>query len=294
MTSDYNLGKFSSSLASAPSRAAYLITRLPATYAACSAALAEIARLAVPFAPSSLLDMGAGPGTAAWAATEVWDSLREITLLENNREIAATGQRLAKIAEREALRSATWNSSDIRSTTLPEADLVILSYALGELDHASAAVDSAWKAARGMLVIVEPGTPRNFATLAPMRLQLIAHGGYLVAPCPHEKQCPMAISGDWCHFASRLERSALHRQMKGGALGYEDEKFSYLAFSKGKDTAGKADARIVRHPLIHSGHIKLSLCEPDGLREQTVTRSQKAAFRAARRAKWGDEWRQLE
>ena len=143
-----------------------------------------------------------------------------------------------------------------------------------------------------MLVIIEPGTPSNFDLIARIRRDLIASGAHLVAPCPHEDECPMAIANDWCHFSVRLERTSEHRQMKGGALGYEDEKFSYLAFSK--QPLLRADSRIVRHPMTHSGYIRLTLCQPSGLQEKTVTRSHKETFRAARKAKWGDAWHQLE
>jgi ribosomal protein RSM22 (predicted rRNA methylase) len=98
----------------------------------------------------------------------------------------------------------------------------------------------------------------------------------------------MAAVGDWCHFAARVDRTAEHRRLKDGELGYEDEKFSYLAFSK--TPAAHAEARIVRHPQVHGGHIRLTLCTPEGLQSPTVTRSKKEAFRAARKAKWGDGW----
>ena len=54
---------------------AYLVARLPATYAVAAAALAQV-RDAVPdFVPARLLDAGAGPGTATWAARATWPSL---------------------------------------------------------------------------------------------------------------------------------------------------------------------------------------------------------------------------
>jgi ribosomal protein RSM22 (predicted rRNA methylase) len=291
ITSDYKAGNFAGSLDSAEARAAYLVTRLPATYAACNSVFTEIDRRWPDFKPSSVLDLGAGPGTASWAAAEVWPTLREFTVVESNREFAQMCRRLTDSSE--TLRAAKLETSDLRITReLPSADLVIVSYAIGELPNAVTIAMTAWAAAKQLLVIVEPGTPRNFGQVAQIRRELIAIGAHLVAPCPHELECPMAAASDWCHFAVRLERRAEHRRMKGGALGYEDEKFSYIAFAKGPTQL--TNARIVRHPMTHSGFIRLSLCTTDGLQEKTVTRSQKEAFRAARRAKWGDEWRQLE
>ncbi|HTC78775.1 MAG TPA: small ribosomal subunit Rsm22 family protein, partial [Terriglobales bacterium] len=121
------------------------------------------------------------------------------------------------------------------------------------------------------------------------RTQLIAAGVELVAPCPHEDECPMRGSArDWCHFSQRLERSGLHRQLKAGELGYEDEKFSYVVASK--LPARKAAARIVRHPTVRKGHIELQLCAPGGLKKETIARSQGEEYRQARKAKWGEEW----
>jgi hypothetical protein len=50
---------------------AYALARLPGCYAACSRIFIELAARLPGFAPKSLLDFGAGPGTASWAAQEV-------------------------------------------------------------------------------------------------------------------------------------------------------------------------------------------------------------------------------
>ena len=99
----------------------------------------------------------------------------------------------------------------------------------------------------------------------------------------------MAAAGDWCHFSQRVERTSQHRQLKGGALGYEDEKFSYLVAAR--IDAPSAAARIVRHPGKHSGHVQLVLCTTEGkIENRTVTRSNKKAYKRARKAEWGDLW----
>ena len=290
ISSDYEAGKFESSLASAESRAAYLVTRLPATFAADLFVFRELQRLISDFQPRSILDLGAGPGTASWAAIAVWSSIAETTLIESNREMCATGKRLANTHP--VLNGAKWVQADLRSAVLPPADLIVLSYTIGELGDSAEVVRTAWSAAQKVLVIVEPGTPRNFEKVARVRQDLISQGAHIVAPCPHLERCPMWTANDWCHFAVRLERTAEHRRMKGGELGYEDEKFSYLAFAK--EPLPHAQARIVRHPLVRSGHIQLTLCEASGLATPMITKSKKDAFRAARKAKWGDQWNQFE
>src|SRR5438552_16316138 len=94
---------------------------------------------------------------------------------------------------------------------------------------------------------------------------------------------------DWCHFSQRLERSKLHRRLKSGELGYEDEKFSYVVASR--LPGRKAAARIVRHPVLRKRHLELQLCAPGGLKKETIARSQGEEYKRARRAKRGAEWR---
>ena len=63
----------------------------------------------------------------------------------------------------------------------------------------------------------------------------------------------MAGTRDWCHFAARVNRSALHRRLKEGQLGYEDEKYSYVAAAATGHLARPASGRIVRHPVFRKG-----------------------------------------
>ena len=98
----------------------------------------------------------------------------------------------------------------------------------------------------------------------------------------------MATARDWCHFGARIERTSTHRRIKRGELGYEDEKFSYVVATP--LACDPAPQRIVRHPIFHSGFVELQLCTTDGLRIEKVGKSRKQAYRAARKAAWGDSW----
>ncbi len=287
-------------------RAAYLLTRLPATYAAIHAVLREVKERMPGLEVRSLLDLGAGPGTAMWAAAEIFSELERVTLVEQSSGFIRLGQKFAASAPSAAVQTARWVEADLKhETQLPEHDLVIISYALGELPSTSRSrpLLSAWRAAAKVIVVIEPGTPRGFEVILHARNELLQQKAHLVAPCPHEKQCPMDLCGtavpgcvspaskrkqDWCHFAQRLERSSLHRKLKSGELGYEDEKFSYIAAAK--QAVPRVEARVIRHPIQLKGHIKLELCTREGLKQETVTRSQGEAFKIARKAKWGDEW----
>jgi ribosomal protein RSM22 (predicted rRNA methylase) len=292
LTSQYQEGNFAGPvIVSAALRAAYLAVRLPATYAAITRVLEEIRRLAPGAEISSLLDLGSGPGTALHAVAEAFPSMRQATAIECDAALAALGRRLGAQSAHEAVRNTRWIPADLRSGAKAGShDLVVLSYALGELPPVSlnTVLTDAWAAAREFLVIIEPGTKRGFGVVHSVRSWLMAAGAPILAPCPHRNACPMAAVGDWCHFSVRVERTSLHRQLKAGALGYEDEKFSYIIASR--RPLAPASARIVRHPQKHSGHVRLTLCTPQGIETRTVTKSQKDQYRSARKAEWGDEF----
>ncbi len=292
LTSSYKAGRFSSPiLGTASQRAAYLAVRLPATYAANLHVFSEMRRLAPEAAINSMLDLGAGPGTSAYAAAAVLPELGRITMLEADRSLLELGRRLAQESALPAVRNATWRHHDLKKTMPCEAhDLVVISYVLNELgaDAARKTVTEAWAQARQFLAIIEPGTMRGFGFLHAARSQLIAAGARILAPCPHALECPMAAARDWCHFVQRLERSSLNRRLKAGDLGYEDEKFSYVIASRNLFAAPAA--RIVRHPQKHSGHVQLVLCTAHGLEARTVTKSQGEDYKLARKAEWGDAW----
>lgn len=288
LSAQYRAGRPGAFIASELHRLAYLAARLPATFAAARAVLGEVRRLMPDRPITSLLDLGVGPGTASWAAAQVFVELRRLTLVERDEGWLRLGKALA--GENPLLENAAWVQADLRAAELfPAHDLVVGSYALGELgpEKARRLVQAAWSAARVALVLVEPGTMSGFALIRLLRAQLIELGGQLIAPCPHRDACPLA-AGDWCHFSQRAGRSPLHRRLKAGALGYEDEKFSYVAAAK--DPVRPARARVLRHPLRHAGHVQFRLCARDGIQTLTVARSDKERWKQARKAAWGDEW----
>ncbi len=271
-------------------RLAYLAVRMPATFAAARAVFAEVRRLTPEMQVNSLLDLGAGSGAAAWAAADVFDEIRQMTLIEQDGGLIRLGQSLARESEHPALRSADWRMINLKMTgSLPPHDLVVFAYSLGEIEKVEAIeiMKAAWQASGNVLAVVEPGTLKGFELIREARKELIEIGGSIIAPCPHDRDCPMA-GDDWCHFAQRFERTSLHRRIKSGSLGYEDEKFSYIVAAK--HPAQPVRARVIRHPLRRSGYAQIRLCTKDRLQNITVTRSDKELWKRARKVDWGDTW----
>src|SRR5262245_12786386 len=295
ITDRYKAGDYSSpALATDAQRAAYLAVRFPATYAVNQRVFAGVRARSAEIVIASLLDLGAGPGTVFFAASEQFPALERATLLEADAHWINLGKKLVAANPAVSSHNAQWIQQDLRSGfSSAQHDLVVISYALGELnpDAAEAMLRKAWSCAGKFLVMIEPGTPRGFAAINAARSFLISAGAEILAPCPHKLACPMAAAGDWCHFAQRVERTSRHRQLKGGALGYEDEKFSY--FVAARERSEESAARILRHPGKHGGHIQLTLCTLGGqTQKRTVTRSEKAAYKRARKAAWGDTWKE--
>jgi Mitochondrial small ribosomal subunit Rsm22 len=97
------------------------------------------------------------------------------------------------------------------------------------------------------------GTPGGHRRILAARDILIGAGLTIVAPCPQQHQCPLAEGADWCHFTARVDRSSLHRRLKGGSLAYEDEKFSYIAASRSNREQSPGRVRRTAQPGASNG-----------------------------------------
>jgi ribosomal protein RSM22 (predicted rRNA methylase) len=266
---------------------AYAMARMPATYAATAASLNALCEIRPDFAPQSLLDIGAGPGTASWAAAEAFSSLTSAVLLDNNDALRALALDLMRGGFR--LDDPDYRKGDAR-VLLREAepaDLVIASYVIGELGarERTELGPLAWSKTRDTLLIVEPGTSKGYERIIALRAQLIAQGAQVAAPCPHDRDCPL-MPPDWCHFAQRLPRSRAHKQIKGAELPFEDEKFTYVALSR-KPVASRL-MRVLAQPVVSKVEITAKLCAPEGLVTAKVPHRDRADYARARRWRWGD------
>src|SRR3984893_15254473 len=245
----YRDGGGSGAITSGADALAYALVRMPATYAAVTASLNALCEITPHVEPARLLDVGAGPGTAKWAAAEAFASLKNFTLLDANPALRALGLDLARDHLR--LRAMTYHRGEARAT----------------------------------LLVVEPGTPAGCARILTLRAQVIASGAHVAVPCPHDGECPLAAP-DWCHFTQRLARSRAHKQLKSAELPYEDEKFAYVALTRAP--VARHPARVLAQPNVNKVEVTAKLCTAEGLVIARIPRRAKGDYSAARRWRWGD------
>jgi ribosomal protein RSM22 (predicted rRNA methylase) len=286
LTRAYRAGKTSSGL----HLAAYVVARLPATFAANQRVHAALAEALPEFGPQSLLDVGTGPGTASWAACSQWLSLKSVTQCEQDPLFAGLAARLNAASNIEILQSAQLHQTSEAALPLDEkADLVVASYMLAELPlpSVSATALRLWQRTQQVLVLIEPGTPQGFERLRMVREALLGQGAFVIAPCTHQFHCPMA-GKNWCHFKTRVQRSREHMHAKQATVPFEDEAYSYLVLSR--RPVALAGGRVVAPASINKVAATLPLCDASGLRDEVIASRDKPAYKRAKKIGWGDVW----
>ena len=290
--------------------AAYAVARLPMTFGAQRRVFRELRDRCPAFEPKTLLEFGAGPAPALWAARDVFGGgfgvggagAGSATLVDASPSMMSFARRVAKSAADELdLRELgegmgflsrpsgrplpephPWGESGAVKTVASlramhskaAFDLVVAAYALGELDapggtggtgggaetaarrprdenqirrRADETVAQLWSrvAPGGALVLVEPGTPNGSRLIRRARQRVLDSerdtaarlmtsdddvDAHVVAPCQHDRACPMDGLPTWCHFSQRVQRSEMHRQMlpRGRGAQHQDERFSYV------------------------------------------------------------------
>src|SRR5258707_1390442 len=128
----YRDGGGSSAIRSAADALAYALARMPATYAAVSASLNALREIRPDFAPTNLLDVGAGPGTATWAAAAAFPSLTSLALLDSNSALPALALDLGGGSTRVPKMTYQHSEDPAALADSEKADLVIARFKIGE------------------------------------------------------------------------------------------------------------------------------------------------------------------
>ena len=262
----------------------YAISRMPATYSAVNSVVSQTIEN-YDESLQTLFDIGAGTGAATWAVNDLVE-ITEAKCFERENNMINIGKQLMSNTK---LSKVKWEQFDIlQDDIIEKADIVITSYMINELpeNEKEIVIEKLWKVTNKMLIIIEPGTPAGFNNILKIRERLLKSGGYIVAPCSHQEECKIS-KGDWCAFYTRVFRSAIHKQAKRGELGYEDEKFSYIAFSKIPVKIN--GSRILRHPQIYKGYVNVKLCTENGIQEKKYSKKDGDIYKRVRKLNAGEK-----
>lgn len=284
---------------------AYAIARMPATYSATSTACTQTVETLKLVSKlnnnnnqnldnfSTVIDVGAGTGAATLALSEVFD-VKSITCLEREYAMMSLGKVLLAESENPIVKNAKWEKFDVNEYKQTNekrisADVVITSYMLNEFkdDKVLEIVNKLWNMTEKLMIIVEPGTPKDYKRIMKIKEYLANKGGSIIAPCTNCGKCELP-ENDWCNFSCRVERTKIQKDVKVGDVPYEDEKFTYLAVSKKEfNIEGKNIARIIRHPIIKSNMVEVKLCQNGNIINKTYTKKDKEIYKKIRKGKVG-------
>lgn len=250
---------------------AYATARLPSTYAAVRNVFQRLkmSQDDPNWSPGTMLDFGAGPGTAAWAARAIWPSARvRVTSVEGSASMADIGYRIQRLVDDMEHRLETTGSNgtdvdtDFGTTSaldvrwvrgLPRErvenryDVCVASYSLNELRsqvERHQLLNRLIRSATEYIVLIEHGTPHGFAIIEDSRRYVLNVSRklgmpfHVAAPCPHDGPCPLRDKRAWCHFSQRhlrtVEQRVAVKSLTGNApRDAYTERFSYVVLKRG-------------------------------------------------------------
>lgn len=248
---------------------ASLVYFFPLNYSRCLLVAREAGRFGYFKDLSSVVDDGAGMGSATHALN---DYLVEQDSLVGGASVNALSW-LARDVSHEAL--SMLNELNLTSTSIKteivggisrdrgrdkQNSLLIASYVFTELKD----IPKEWLD-YDALIIIEPSTRDDARRLQGERKTLLAAGFHLWAPCTHADDCPLLVSkGDWCHdrvhFIAPAWYSAIEKTlpMKNRTL-----TFSYLVARKSPSPLAlkfPSAGRLVGDTLDEKGKSRQALC----------------------------------
>ncbi|KAF9418485.1 37S ribosomal protein S22 [Podila epigama] len=260
---------------------AYIAAMSPTTYSAVRNVLGEVHQRVPSLDPKTILDFGTGPGTAIWAANDVWQKPIHYTGVDTSMAMLETAEDIlsALSSSGAAIDNVTFKPFMSHGSKAQTYDVVMSAFVLSELttpELRRSTLDHLWKSTNDMLILVDRGTPAGFKVLAEAREQILGldadlikpkpkydnfghllpeepvetvEPAHVLAPCPHDKICPMYASlakdTQWCHFSQKVQRPDFLRKTKHSKENFEDAKYTYVVLRKGPRPVWNAPATVV-------------------------------------------------
>lgn len=272
---------------------AYLGLRSAATYAQIAGALLQVQEVMPSWQPISLLDIGCGPGTGVWAAKTLWPSIKTVTCLDQDKNFLTVGKQILEKSELDI--HADWQQQNVVTGlgNIPQMyDLVIIANVLNELDpeDAKALVNNALMRCKGILILLEPGTPFGYSIIQ-TTTKNTARKGTLLAPYIDNSY----VKSDeyWIHFPQRFVRpeflKRIRQHMRDSTLmasDWEEAKYSFVAIGKmlPEETVW---GRCIGPMKKQKGFLEVPILTKDKILYVKVLKRHKDQYAFAKELKWG-------
>lgn len=271
---------------------AYLALRAPSTYTQAFAAFSSLSEVSPAFKPVSILDVGSGSGVSLWAAQRVWPSLTTATAIDQDKNVLSLGREIATKANMSL--NVEWIQQDIRKGVPGNNmyDMVVLANVLNELpvSEAEKVLGSAYNACKGVLIVIEPGTPFGSSIVSSVAQKLGGAGNILA---PYIDNTFVANNSYWLHFSQRFTRPEFERRVRQHmrdsnlmASDWEDTKFAYVAIGK-IPIMNKAWGRCVGPINKQKGFLEIPILTREALTTIKVMKRNKELYNFAKDLKWG-------
>ncbi len=273
---------------------AYLAMRVPATYAQIYSVFSTIKELLPLWQPKNILDLGCGPGTGSWAAQQIWPSLIESTSVDQHDDFFSLGEKIQNSLNENI--TITWQKSDLSKKIMLEEnkyDIVLLANVLNEINPSliDKIIGQAFNNCRGMLVIIEPGTPFG-SSIIQNAARKLSKAGILLAPYINST----FTSDDeyYLHFPQRFIRPNFQRRirqyMRDSSLmasDWEETKYSYTVISKiipKTNPWGKCVGPI----RLQKGFLEVPILTQVGIEKIKVMKRHSEQYFYVKNLKWGE------
>jgi hypothetical protein len=227
-----------------------------------------------------VFDWGCGSGIAARRVLAFFEAAQFDSLTVWDHSPLASGY-AAAAAQREFPRLHVAEATPGLLAEGATSGLLVVSHVLNELAPGQLDALRAFAARAGEILWVEPGTHDVSRQLGLFREQLRAAGFRVIAPCTHEKECPMFAVGrerDWCHFFAPppAEIFADSNWVKFGQRAGIDLRslpYCFLALDRDQAMATPPDAsRIIGRVEHFKPYARFLNCDAGGLAELEVPR----------------------
>jgi hypothetical protein len=152
-------------------------------------------------------------------------------------------------------------SYEFQEVTQLPSTLTSCSYVLTEIQNQK---DWRWLLGCQNVFILEPSTQMDSRRLMEFRSLLIKEGFFILAPCTHQKSCPLLIHSktDWCHDRTSVEFAFLSEIEKHLPFYNRTVTFSYLVASRRcyPKPGSSPIARVIGDTLNEKGKTKQAIC----------------------------------